>query len=196
MTGADSLIHVGNNVASNHFRGGADSDLLRLTGTALSSVIFDGASGTDALLLSATIGQLTFTSGSESDVAILRGALQTASVALGEGNDRFVLNALTTSAIADGGIGDDKYEFAGSPSGLYSIVEQYYGTRDTSSDLIDFSSVNGSAVFNIAIITPQVQPNGIKITLSDGMAIRETTTLAVPSSTIPKAGELRLSRHD
>ncbi len=169
--GADSFIHVGNDISSIVFLGGADSDLMQLTGDRLSAVNFDGAGGVDSLVLDSNVAQLEFTGGDDADVAILRGVIQSGNVSLGDGNDRFVVGAQATSTTLVGGLGDDAYEFASSPSGMYNVVELYVGVSDTSSDLIDFSSMNGYAILNLAITTQQVQPNGVIITLNDGMGI-------------------------
>ncbi len=172
--GSNALINTGSNIQKIDFTAGADSDLFRTTGSGLGNVVFTSGAGDDAMIYNSqgtTSSNVTFDSGLDDDVLVFRGSAANLTFAGGAGQDRVSYSGNAIAARLDGSDGDDRYEFAGSPLGMLTIAESFTGASDTSRDSIDFSAFVGSASLDLNLTTPQFQPGGMAILLTDAMGI-------------------------
>ena len=187
--GADSLIQSGNSIgdvlassASStgvRFIGGDEADLLRVSGAGIIRIFFDAGLGDDSLLFNAQAGSLSFIAGLGDDILAYRGSADSIDFRGDGGNDRVVYagvtpNVLTTtpSAMLAGGSGDDRYEFADMPQGYVQLTEIYEGPADASRDTLDFSAFrSGDVNLDLAVATPQIQPNDLTIQISSAMGL-------------------------
>ncbi len=187
--GANTLINTGNRIGvagklptepnGIMFRGGDKSDLLRVQGTNIARVHFVAGDGDDALLYNAKGSDVQFMGGRGDDVFSYRGVASHIEYSGDEGNDRSIFaGPMTDVAVAttllDGGVGDDRYEFVGTPSGFVRVIENFTGSADSSQDTIDFSSfTSGGVSLDLASLASQTQPGDLTVQLSNSMGVEQ-----------------------
>ncbi len=185
--GSDTLISTGSFIGDSlagptlptgiQFLGGDHGDLLRVSGRELVRLLFDAGDGDDSLLYNASGTQVDFLGGLGDDVFSFRGTASILKFEGNQGNDRIVYAGLTPNlgvltSTLDGGDGDDRYEFAGTPQGWVGVNDAYLVVADFSADTLDFSAYSsGSVTLDLASTQPQPQPGNLTLQLSHGMGL-------------------------
>ncbi|MFM8476787.1 MAG: hypothetical protein ACKOEO_13495, partial [Planctomycetaceae bacterium] len=176
----DSLVNNGSDLTSLVFFGGAGADTLRVHGTGLGVVQFDGGADVAADTLNysgygAPGSSVSFVGGPGIDVLAWRGAADELTFTAGDGDDIVLLSGSGQLTI-DCGTGNDTVYFVGAPNASVTLIETYSGSSDNSTDALDFSSFTAGGI-NLDLRSTASQPlsSSLSLTLSDGLGFENVT---------------------
>ncbi|MDX2038441.1 MAG: PKD domain-containing protein [Isosphaeraceae bacterium] len=180
--GADLLRQLAAGVRSLVFVGGNGGDGLHAAGDDFDSIRFEGGPGADSFSFLAEGSQssvVDFLGDSGNDVAILLGSAYSIRLDGGTDHDRFLFESDARGAFdVAGGIGDDSYEFVGSPVIQVVITES---STAVGSDTLDFSSFSaGGITIDLSSSATMHLPGGATLTSTDPEGLENVVGTVFP----------------